>query len=68
MSPEDKPIVAFVLSLIGGIFILVGGGMMSIMGPFGFGGMMNVYSGYGGYGLVEMAAEVSHPRAKICGG
>jgi len=50
MSAEEKPTVAFVLSLIGGIFILLGGGMMSMVGPFGFGGMMNGYSGYGGYG------------------
>ncbi|MGD0690186.1 MAG: DUF6114 domain-containing protein [Candidatus Bathyarchaeia archaeon] len=50
MSAEEKPTIAFVLSLIGGIFILLGGGMMSMVGPFGFGGMMNGYSGYGGYG------------------
>ncbi len=48
MTAEEKPTVAFVLSLIGGIFILVGGGMMSMMGGFGFGGMMSGYSGYGG--------------------
>ena len=50
MAAEQKPTVAFILSLIGGIFILLGGGMMSMTGPFGFGGMMNGYSGYGGYG------------------
>lgn len=48
MAAEEKPIVAFVLSLIGGIFILLGGGMMSMIGPYGLGGMMNGYSGYGG--------------------
>jgi hypothetical protein len=44
--------VAFILSLIGGIFILLGGGMMSMLGSFGYGGMMNGYwgYGYGGYG------------------
>ena len=40
--------VAFVLSLIGGVFILIGGGMMPMFAPFGFGEMMNGYSGYGG--------------------
>jgi|SRR5208337_3141442 len=48
MAAEEKPMVAFVLSLIGGIFILLGGGMMSMIGPYGLGGMMNGYSGYGG--------------------
>ena len=48
MSAEQKPIVAFVLSLIGGIFILLGGGMMSMFNPFGLGGMMRGVSGYGG--------------------
>jgi len=50
MSAEEKPTVAFVLSLIGGIFILLGGGMLTMMGTFGYGGMMNGYSPYGGYG------------------
>ena len=50
MSAEDKPTVAFILSLIAGIFILLGGGMMSMFTPYGFGGMMNGYSGYAGYG------------------
>ena len=48
MSTEEKPTVAFVLSLIGGIFILLGGGMMSMFSPYGLGGMMRGYSGYGG--------------------
>jgi len=48
MSTEEKPTVAFVLSLIGGVFILLGGGMMSMFGPYSLGGMMNGYSGYGG--------------------
>ena len=53
MSETEKPTVAFVLSLIGGIFILLGGGMMSMMSSYWFGGMMNGYWGYGmtrGYG------------------
>ena len=48
MSETEKPTTAFVLSLIGGIFILLGGGMMSMMGSYGSGGMMNGYWGYGG--------------------
>jgi len=50
MSAEEKPTVAFILSLIAGVFILLGRGMMSMFAPYGFGGMMNGYSGYGGYG------------------
>jgi len=50
MTAEEKPTIAFVLSLIGGIFILLGGGMMSMIGPYGLGGMMNGYSGYAGKG------------------
>jgi len=42
LSPE-KPSVAFVLSLIGGVTLLLGGGMISMMGSYGFGGMMNGY-------------------------
>ena len=55
----EKPTVAFVLSLLAGIFILLGGGMTSMMGlwfgayqgqyPY-YGGMMGGYNGYGGYG------------------
>ena len=56
----EKPTVAFVLSLLAGVFILLGGGMTSMMGlwfggyqgqyPY-YGGMMGGYNGYGnGYG------------------
>lgn len=48
MSEIEKPTIAFVLSLIGGIFILLGGGLMSMMGSFGYGSMMNGYWGNGG--------------------
>jgi len=44
----EKPSTAFILSLIAGIFILLGGGMMSMIGSYGFGGMMGGYGGYGG--------------------
>jgi len=52
MSESEKPTIAFVLSILAGIFILLGGGMMSMMGAFGYGGMMNGYYGYGGYGMM----------------
>ncbi len=48
---EEKPTAAFVLSLVAGVFILLGGGMMlmfgSFMGSYGF-GMMGGYGGFGG--------------------
>jgi len=46
MPEAEKPTTAFILSLIGGIFILLGGGMMSMIGSYR--GMMNGYWGYGG--------------------
>jgi len=54
----EKPTVAFVLSLLAGIFILLGGGMASMMGlwfggyvgQYPYGGMMGGYNGYGGEG------------------
>ena len=58
MTQVERPTAAFVLSLIAGIFIILGGGMRSMMGsffgPFGF-GMMGGYGGYGmmGYGYPE---------------
>ena len=48
MPEKEKPTTAFVLSLLGGIFILLGGGAMSLFG-FGGWGMMGGYGGYGGY-------------------
>lgn len=48
MTQQEKPTTAFILSLIGGVFILLGGGMMSMVGSYGYGGMMNGYWGYGG--------------------
>jgi hypothetical protein len=54
---SEKPTVAFVLSLIAGILIMLRGGIMGMMGSFlasngygGYGGMMNGYNGYGAYG------------------
>lgn len=51
MTEVEKPNVAFVLSLIGGIFILLGGGGMTVfgmwMGNSGY-GMMGGYRGWGG--------------------
>lgn len=59
MTETERPTAAFLLSLVGGIFILLGGGVMSMFGPFGFGGMMGGYrgmmgNGYSGYGYGMM--------------
>lgn len=68
MTEVQKPSAAFVLSLIGGIFILLGGGAMAMFGSWigkygygmmggygGWGGMMGYgYPGYGyGYGMMN---------------
>jgi hypothetical protein len=50
MAERERPTAAFLLSLVGGIFILVGGGAMSMFGRFGFGGMMGGFRGMMGYG------------------
>ena len=47
MTNEEKPTTAFILSLVAGIFILLGGGMMSMLG-YGFSSMMGRYGGWGG--------------------
>ena len=53
MTEVEKPGTAFVLSLIGGIFILIGGGAITMlgswMGNYGY-GMMGGYGRYGGWG------------------
>jgi hypothetical protein len=49
MAETERPTAAFVLSLVGGIFILVGGRAVSMFGPFGFGGMMWGFRGMMGY-------------------
>jgi hypothetical protein len=47
MTNTERPTAAFVLSLLGGIFILLGRGVMSMFAPFGFRGMMGGYQGWG---------------------
>jgi len=47
MTESEKPMAAFILSLVGGAFMLLGGGMRSMMGAYGYGSMMNGYWGYG---------------------
>jgi hypothetical protein len=51
MTDEEKPTAAFILSLVGGVFILLCGGMMSMIGSYigqyGW-GMMGGYGGWGG--------------------
>lgn len=48
MTQQEKPTTAFILSLIAGVFIILGGGMMSMLG-YGFMGMMSRYGGFGGW-------------------
>lgn len=60
MVDEEKPTAAFLLSLVAGIFIILGAGLISLMGMFagygsGYGlmGMMNRFGGVGrGYGMM----------------
>ncbi len=47
MTEAERPPAAFVLSLIAGIFILLGGGAMSM-----FGGLAGMMGGFGGYGMM----------------
>jgi hypothetical protein len=51
MTTVEKPSAAFILSLIGGIFILLGGGAMAMLGSWrsSYG-----YSSYGNYGYGMM--------------
>ncbi|MCP8304254.1 MAG: hypothetical protein H3Z50_02100 [archaeon] len=51
MSSQEKPEAAFILSLIGGVLMLVGGGMAFMWFMYGgFGGMMGGFGGMmGGY-------------------
>lgn len=49
MTNEERPTAAFLLSLVAGVFIILGGGMMSMLG-YGFMGMMGRYGDWGGYG------------------
>jgi hypothetical protein len=52
MVDEEKPTAAFLISLVAGIFILLGAALMSLVG-YGFMGMMNRYgSGARGYGMM----------------
>jgi hypothetical protein len=50
---EEKPTAAFILSLVAGVFILLGGGVMSMMGSYiGRYGMMGRYGGWGWGGMM----------------
>jgi len=55
MSSQGTPITAFILSLIGGVLILIGGVVSSVWfmsGGYGVGGMMGGYGGMmGGFGF-----------------
>lgn len=57
MSEMERPTAAFVLSLVAGVLIIIGGGIMSMMSSFWFNGMMGGYRGWGmmgypGYGMM----------------
>jgi hypothetical protein len=47
MTEQERPTIAFILSLIGGVFILLGGGMMSIFGYWLWGSYRGPGLGYG---------------------
>ena len=51
MVNEEKPTAAFLLSLVAGIFILLGAALVSLMG-YGFMGMMNRFGNGGRYGMM----------------
>ncbi len=52
MVNEEKPTAAFLLSLVAGIFILLGAALVSLMG-YGFMGMMSRFGNGGrGYGMM----------------
>ena len=53
MTNIERPTAAFVLSLIGGVFILLGGGTVTITGSYGF-GMMGRFGGMD-YGMMGPA-------------
>lgn len=47
MTSEEKPTAAFLISLVAGVFIILGGGVMSMFSS-AFSGMMGRYGGWGG--------------------
>ena len=47
MTNEERPTAAFMLSLVAGVFIILGGGMTSLFG-YGFMGMMGRNGSWGG--------------------
>lgn len=58
---EEKPTAAFILSLLAGVFILLGGGMITMIGSWlGNYGMMTYYGRWGGmmgtgFGMLRFA-------------
>jgi hypothetical protein len=51
MTEEERPTAAFVLSLISGVLIVLGGGVMSMFGYWLGGGYPGGYGGWG-YGMM----------------
>ena len=59
MTNDERPTAAFILSLVAGVFIILGGGMMSLFG-YGFMGMMGRNGSWGrmmgrGFGMMGFA-------------
>jgi hypothetical protein len=58
---EEKPTAAFILSLLAGVFILLGGGTMTLIGSWlGNSGMLGQYGRWGGmmgrgFGMMRFA-------------
>ncbi len=66
---NQRPQIAFILSLIGGILILLGGGVSSMwfmFGGFGIGGMMGGFSGMMG-GFQGMMGSLGIPFGFMSG-
>ncbi|MCK5625943.1 hypothetical protein KAI11_03715 [Candidatus Bathyarchaeota archaeon] len=69
MGLNERPQVAFILSLIGGILILLGGGVSSMwfmLGGLGMGGMMGGFGGMMG-GFQGMMGSLGVPLGFISG-
>jgi hypothetical protein len=56
MTERERPTTAFILSLIGGIFVLLGGGVMSMFGYWFWGTMGGCCGAYSGWGNGMMSS------------
>ncbi len=67
MTEQERPTAAFVLSLISGVLILLGGGMMSMFGYWFWGGYRGGYGGWG-YGMMGPGFGMMGPGFGMMGG